>query len=190
MSSPLLGTHSPLRQTQSSLGRTHSPLPRIHSSLPRNKSSPRRLVDKEVQRKSYTIEKKLEIIKFYYDNGCNKSLVERKFGVARASLLEWLKLENTNCASDNKETRTRLASRYFNGKWPLLDDELYKFFLNQTKNKRPISSKNLLQRSIKLAKELMIDDFVRSYGYIEKFKTRFNIVRRRITHQSQEDEIC
>ena len=55
--------------------------PRIHSPLPRNKpQSPGNISGKV--RKSYTLNRKLEIIKYYYDNQCNKSLVERNLGVS------------------------------------------------------------------------------------------------------------
>lgn len=47
----------------------------------------------EPQRKRYTVQQKLEIIDFFYENGKNKSLCMRTFGVPRSCFTEWIRDE-------------------------------------------------------------------------------------------------
>ena len=61
------------------------------------------------------------------------------------------------------------------GKNVLLDNNLHDFIVHVRSNNGEISSNDLKSKSLEIAKELNIDGFKASNGYIENWKKRFNI---------------
>jgi hypothetical protein len=61
------------------------------------------------------------------------------------------------------------------GQFPLLDENLYNYLLCVRTNNGEVSTIDLQNKSMEIAKQLGYNDFQASNGYIEGFKTRFNV---------------
>ena len=61
------------------------------------------------------------------------------------------------------------------GQFPLLDENLYNYLLCVRTNNGEVSTIDLQNKAMEIAKQLGYNDFQASNGYIEGFKTRFNV---------------
>lgn len=137
-------------------------------------------------RKSYSVEKKLEIITWHNENGTSLHRTSKEFGIDRKNLREWLKNESLLRMNDfgTSKKKRRIGS----GKKPLseeMDEELYYFFLNERENGRIVSNQTLSKEAKKIADKLGIKEFIASMQYVSNFKKRFNITMRVGTTDSQ-----
>ena len=73
------------------------------------------------RRKSYSRELKLEIVKWFHDNGKNVLQTSNKFKVDRKQVREWVKQEEIII----KQNKASFAKRRGTVKYPLLEKKLY-----------------------------------------------------------------
>ena len=79
------------------------------------------------KRQSYTREEKLQILKFYYENGRNKYKTCHKYNIASASLSRWLRYESE--IQEAKEGSKRLKGGGRAPFWPAMEAKLAEEFL-------------------------------------------------------------
>ena len=137
-------------------------------------------------RKSYSVEKKLEIIAWHMDNGASLHRTSKQFGVDRKNVREWIKNESILRMNDfgSAKKKRKIGS----GQKPLseeMDDELYNFFLDERENGRIVSNQTLSEKAKKIAARIGITEFKASTQYVSNFKKRYNITMRVGTTDSQ-----
>ncbi|XP_067661462.1 uncharacterized protein [Haliotis asinina] len=113
---------------------------------------------------------------WFRSNGRNLSLTERKFGISRKSLRTWDKeydrlLEHS---ANNKMMRRKIGS----GAEPRshkLDNEVFRWFLALKNAGTVINNCMLMNQAREVARSLNIDNFQGSYGWLRRWKMRFNV---------------
>ena len=86
---------------------------------------------KSKRRKSYRRETKLNVIKWFYDNGCNVSLTSRTFNIDRKVIREWIKSEEK---INNQKEFTRKEKSGRKASYPLMEGRLHQIFLEVRKD--------------------------------------------------------
>lgn len=119
-----------------------------------------------VNRKSYTVEEKLNIIKFAEEN--NNRTAARNFNMNESSV---------RCFRRQKEMLLKMnpqkkTNRKANPHWPKLEEELKDFVLDQ--NGTP-KLKEIRQKALEIAERNGIEKFAGSNSYIFKFMQRHKI---------------
>lgn len=74
------------------------------------------------KQQAYLRERKLHILKFYYDNGCNKYETCQKFGVCKRSLIQWIRHENE--IQKGKKGSKRITGGGHRAFWPDMEEKL------------------------------------------------------------------
>ena len=139
---------------------------------------------KSKRRKSYRRETKLNVIKWFYDNGCNVSLTSRTFNIDRKVIREWIKSEEK---INNQKEFTRKEKSGRKASYPLMEGRLHQIFLEVRKDGK-ICKRWLF---IAKAKQLMAELYptVATFRYSEKwfrsFRQRYGISWRKKTHTAQ-----
>ncbi|XP_046352696.2 uncharacterized protein LOC124132684 [Haliotis rufescens] len=113
---------------------------------------------------------------WFRSNGRNLSQTERKFGISRKSLRTWDKeydrlLEHS---ANNKMMRRKIGS----GAEPRshkLDNEVFKWFLAMKNTGTLVNNCMLMNQAREIARSLNIDNFQGSYGWLRRWKMRFNV---------------
>lgn len=137
-------------------------------------------------RKSFSVEKKLEIISWHKENGASLHRTSTEFGIDRKNLRDWIK--NESLLQMNNFGKAKKKRKIGCGQKPLseeLDEELYDFFLNERESGRVVNNRLLSEQAIKIAKKIGILTFKASAQYIANFKKRYNISMRVGTTDSQ-----
>ena len=133
------------------------------------------------KRKSYPREKKLMVLKYYYENGCNKYQTCKRFGIPKPSLHRWIRGENE--IQKGKKGSKRVQGGGRRAFWPDMEEKLVEEF------------KQLRQKGLKVkhywfktrARQLMRkmhpgDDFRFSPGWFDRFKARNDLSYRLATN--------
>lgn len=135
---------------------------------------------------SYTVAKKLEIIKWHKDNGSIIHRTSKHFNVDRKRIRDWLSKEEIFMA--NNHGKNKNLRKLTSGRKPLseeLDDALFEFFEKERENGFAVSNRMLEEEALKIATSLGILEFKASSMYIKRWKKRFNVSMRRGTNESQ-----
>ena len=74
------------------------------------------------KRRSYSREKKLQILKYYHENGRNKYRTCQKFGVAKGCLYQWIK--NEKQIFDGSKGSKRIEGGGRRPFWPDVEEKL------------------------------------------------------------------
>jgi transposase-like protein len=123
-------------------------------------------------RRSYSREKKLEVISWYKNNGKNKYQTCKKFGIPRKCMATWLKMENEIL----KMTEGQLARRGGKVNWPDMEQELYQRFIKVQKNEVEVKKKWFEKEAFDIMTQLYPDvNFKFSAGWFRRFKMRNKI---------------
>lgn len=139
------------------------------------------------KRKSYNILEKLSTIKMVENSGYNYANVSQTTGIHRKLLKEWVEDKSKFEAENVSPCRRRLDGA---GRKPLndeLDQRLLSFVQQLRSKKFPVSHEMIREKAIQISIELKICDFKASHGYIHNFLKRSELVYRRPTHKSQQN---
>ena len=126
-----------------------------------------------------TYEEKKAIINYYnsikHEYGAKSKTVE-KFDLKYVSVVDKIlkKCENIDDLLENNllsPSRKRLRK----GLYPEIDNNLYRYFSLVRAQNGEVSTLDLKNKALEIAKELNINEFSASNGYIDGFKKRFNI---------------
>ena len=79
-----------------------------------------------LKRRSYSREKKLQILKYYHENGRNKYRTCQKFGIAKACLYQWIKNEKN--IVDGCKGSKRIQGGGRKPFWPAVEEKLVSQF--------------------------------------------------------------
>ena len=137
----------------------------------------------KLKRRSYTREKKIEVLEWYFNNGRNRYQACKKFAINSKILAEWLR-DEAKIRASNRGTRKMGARR--KPFWPDMEAELVRQF-------RELRAKGLKVRSWWFEakrKELMTlmhpdVEFKFSPGWFDAFKKRHKLSYRATTNTSQ-----
>lgn len=129
-------------------------------------------------RLSYTREEKLLILKFYYENGCNKYRTCQKFGIAKGSLFRWIETEDE--LKKAKKGSKRIGGGGRRAFWPDVEEKLAEEFKESRQKGVLLRHDWFRTRAHQLMNELHPDVIFRfSPGWFDRFKARNDIKRPR-----------
>ena len=77
-------------------------------------------------RRTFSREKKLLILKFYYANGCNKYKTCKQFGIHKGSLMQWI--QNEEEIQKGKKGSKRIIGGGRKPFWPDVEEKLVEEF--------------------------------------------------------------
>eukprot|EP01022_Parablepharisma_sp_SALTPOND_P000666 TRINITY_DN1039_c1_g1_i1.p1 TRINITY_DN1039_c1_g1~~TRINITY_DN1039_c1_g1_i1.p1 ORF type:complete len:633 (+),score=65.21 TRINITY_DN1039_c1_g1_i1:444-2342(+) len=121
---------------------------------------------------SYTPEQKKKIYQLL-----NSRSVEDVFQLLNEKIpLKTLYKWDANRKKGNPPTNKKRGGKKI--QHPELEEALYNWFIFQRARKIPVTDKLLQSAALKIAKELRIENFKASMGFIQKFKERNNLVKR------------
>ena len=135
--------------------------------------------------RSYTIEYKLKIIKWYHENGENKHATARYFQVDRKRVREWLQKEDElNALRGDGKKKRHLGSRK-----PMsheLDEAVLEFLMEECAAGRPVSNKDLRSKALDLSRGFAVPStFKASPMWLKRWKKRSKISLRCGTNDAQ-----
>ena len=133
------------------------------------------------KRRSYTREKKLQILQAYYQNNCNKYKTCKTFGVSKQCLIRWVR--NEEQIKKGREGSKRVKGCGRKAFWPDVEVILANEFQELRKKGLKVKYYHwFLSRAKQLMTELHPDvDFRFSQGWYDRFKARNHISLRRTT---------
>lgn len=158
-----------------------SPSPDPDSQLPQPEQ-PENPVS-ATRRQSYTREKKLVVLKYFYEHGRNKYKTCKKFTVSKPSLNRWIKNEESIRSGKKGSKRNGRGRPPF---WPDVEAELVKEFEAMRQKGLKVKQYWFKARSFQLMKQMHPHvNFCFSQGWFDKFKKRNKISYRRATNIAQ-----
>ena len=137
-----------------------------------------------VKRKSYTREKKLEVVAWFFENGRNVSKTASHFSIHRKQISCWVKEENLI----REQKRNSKSRRKRGAKFPSMESKLHQEFLQLRKEGKSAKHWWFTSRARQFMQELhpdKADDFKYSDRWFQRFCKRYGISLRRKTHTSQ-----
>ena len=139
--------------------------------------------------KTSTIDKKLEIVKTYYDMNKNASECGRLFGIHHSTVMRYVRKEfQLNANSASKVKRNLHYGRRC--EYPELENELFHWIISRRLDlKRPVRSEDIQKRALKIVKDTQPDsEFKASKGWLHNFMERYNLSSRSATHRVNENK--
>ena len=137
-----------------------------------------------VKRKSYSREKKLEVVACFFENGRNVSKTASHFSVHRKQISNWVKEEKLI----REQKRNSKSRRKRGAKFPSMGSKLHKEFLQLRKEGKSAKRWWFTSRARKLMQERhpdKADDLKYSDRWFQRFSKRHGISLRRKTHTRQ-----
>lgn len=136
------------------------------------------------KRRSYTREKKLFILQYYYKYNCNKYKICQKFGISKPSLIRWIASENEIRKGSKGSKRIKGGGR--KPFWPDLEEKLLQEFKEVREKGLKVKHYWFATRAKQLMSELHPSvEFKFSQGWFDCFKFRNKLSFRRRTNVAQ-----
>ena len=136
------------------------------------------------KRRAYMREKKLQILKYYHEQGRNKYQTCQRFGIGKPSLLRWIRNEESILKS--KKGRKRIGKAGRRPFWPDMEARLVEEFRKTHEKGLKVKHYWFKVRARQLMKEMHPEaDFRLTQGWFDRFKSRNNLSYRRSTNVSQ-----
>jgi len=150
------------------------------------------------KRRSYTVSFKINVLKSLESEfGGNKTACSKKYGVTRSRIQDWQKQMDTMLELKESRQITVKKMRTIQtdqekikkrGKWPELDEAVYKWILEERKEGHLVDSFSIKIKAGQIFKDLFGDSdvqFKESNGWFAKFCSRFNVGKRAVTSIGQ-----
>ncbi|KAH9374235.1 hypothetical protein HPB48_015357 [Haemaphysalis longicornis] len=135
---------------------------------------------------SYTVAKKIEVIRWHREHGKNVHQTSRQFKLDRKRIREWVK--NFDNLLQQNFGKAKLRRKLSNGV-PVfseyVDDALFEFLERGRSAGRAVSNRLLSEEAVKIANSMQLGNFVASSHYISRWKQRFGVAMRRAMNESQ-----
>ena len=123
------------------------------------------------RRKSYTVLFKLQVIKWYHQNGENAHATANHFHIDRSVIRRWLTNELVLKKAKKRSIKRRM--RDYKPLYPELDDTLFEYLCDERAAGRPVSNKQLMSKAMDIAPTLNVDDsFKASNMWLNRWKRR------------------
>lgn len=127
------------------------------------------------RRGSKSILEKYKILK-EVEQGTSCSAIARKYGIAKQTLSNWIKDKYKIFATvDANNTTAVKRKRFRQSPHHNVDQACYKWLLCARHKNIPISGNILKTKAIFFAKELGVDSFQASNGWMDRWKQRYNL---------------
>ena len=157
-------------------GVSSQPCPEPDSQLPQPKHPENPA--STTRRRSYTREKKLVALKYFFEHGCNKTC--KKFTISMPSLNRWIKNEESIRSGKKGSKRVGGGRPPF---WPDVEAKLVEEFEAMRQKGLKVKQYWFKARSFQLMKQMHPDvNFCFSQGWFDMFKSRNKISHRRATN--------
>ena len=119
------------------------------------------------------------------EKGLSKKAIAEKFNVPKNTSTYWVK--NKHDIIQKYETGQLGAKRQklSVGKHDSVDKAVYKWFMNARERNVPIGGYTIREKALDFAKELNFTDFKASYGWLDRWKNRHNVVFRAISDKER-----
>lgn len=136
------------------------------------------------RRKSYTVKFKLQVIKWYHENGSNAHAAANHFGINRSSVIDWLAKEDQLKKAEEPETTRHICG--WRARYSVLDAEIFDFLSNERSAGRSVSNKQLMDKALDIAPKLNVPGtFKASCMWLKRWKQRNKVSMRCDTNDSQ-----
>lgn len=141
-------------------------------------------------RRSFTVKKKLSVLKWMEENNAGLKATGREFGIAPSVLRDWVRkkvcLQENSVGTFGKKRKLHPGPAERSSE---LDNKLFEFLVEQRGLGHSVSISDLQIKAREIAAGLDEDlgEFRASVGFILKWKKRFSVTRRRKTTDSRKD---
>ena len=109
------------------------------------------------KRRSYSREKKLQILKYYHENGRNKYRMCQKFGIAKGCLYQWIKKEKQ--IFDGSKGSKRVEGGGRRPIWPDVEEKLVAEFTGLRANGLKVKHYWFCTRAVQLMERMWTSKF-------------------------------
>ncbi|KAM7285016.1 uncharacterized protein ISCGN_032005 [Ixodes scapularis] len=137
-------------------------------------------------RQSFTVEQKVEVVRWYRKAGSKVSKTAHQFGLDRKQVRQWKSTYETllqECHGKGKFKRSVNSGRpVFSEE---IDDGLFEFLQEERAAGRAVSNRLLREQARKLAPEAKVGNFNASSQHLSRWKKRFNVSLPAATNNSQ-----
>ncbi|XP_054718733.1 tigger transposable element-derived protein 4-like [Uloborus diversus] len=127
-----------------------------------------------------SMKEKKELILLFENANIPKSTFAKQYGIARSTLTDILSSKESIENSDCKEWRKRIR----NSKFKEVEEVLMRWLKFVRSENRLISTAILKEKALEIAKELKVENFNASSGWIERFKVRHNICFKKLCEEA------
>ena len=123
---------------------------------------------------------KCQFVEFYNRNCCEMSKTVNEFCIRESTIRGLIKAINSliddqgNLPSELSKRRTLFRNQ--SGKYSAIDEKLFAFTCDKRKAKKIVTRRDLGRQARRYAKELGIQEFSASDGYVTNFLNRFSMV--------------
>ena len=138
-------------------------------------------------RRSFTNDFKLELVKWYHENGENAHATARHFKVDRRSVRRWIEKEDEFMKLHGRKKTMRHVSHKRRSLSRELDSAVYDFLMEERTHGRPVSNKALRTKAVELmSTEYEVPStFKASPMWLKRWKKQYNISMRCSTNNAQ-----
>ena len=134
-----------------------------------------------------TIKKKYLALKELEEDGVTNTYIAKKYGVPLNTLTYWVKNKIDIITKYESGQYGAKRQKLSSGKYDNIDTAVYKWFINARERNVPISGQIIREKALDFAKQFNIPDFKASEGWLDRWKTRKNVIYRVI---SGEENSC
>lgn len=129
------------------------------------------------QRKCLTLKERVEIIKFKEKTDLGVRHVAEKFKVGKTQVADIIKKKDELMKIWRENGSTEMKRPILNMKdsTKIIDDVVFEWFVRARAKNIPISGVLIKQQALEVAKEIKMEDFKASNGWLEKFRNRHSI---------------
>ena len=140
---------------------------------------------KSLKRKITTksLEEKYKALKDI-ESGIAEKKVATKYKIPLNTLFTWVKSkEKISAALENGKSPKTMKRK--GAGFDTLDKAIYKWFINAREQNVPVSGALLKEKAIRFARELQIEDFTGSDGWLDRWKTRHRVTFKMIAGEAK-----
>lgn len=140
---------------------------------------------KSLKRKITTksLEEKYKALKDI-ESGIAEKKVVKKYKIPLNTLFTWVKSkEKISAALENGKSPKTMKRK--GAGFDTLDKAIYKWFKNAREQNVPVSGALLKEKAIRFARELQIEDFMGSDGWLDRWKTRHRVTFKMIAGEAK-----
>ena len=117
------------------------------------------------------------------EKGLSNKDVVAKYGVPKNTLSIWVKNKEKLVNALEKGTNGK-QQKLKTGNHELVDSAIFKWFLNMRSDNVPLSASVIQEKAVMFAKDLNVENFQASDGWLRRWKERNNITFKTVSGES------